>query len=125
MSKKVIEDPKVHVLDEEAYAETQTNDKIKDGDVLVVPSVGVIGVLVSAWPVAVVFENEDYQRIGFHILAADADIACLGARPEHRSMVWIHPVDAPKYEHEEVWPEDPGTDYTASWNLANEVAKKS
>jgi hypothetical protein len=37
----------------EAYDETQTNEDISDGDILVVPSENVVGYLVEAWPVAV------------------------------------------------------------------------
>jgi hypothetical protein len=36
----------------EAYDLTQTDDTIKDGDVLIVGSEGVVGVMVGAWPTA-------------------------------------------------------------------------
>jgi hypothetical protein len=41
----------------EAYDETQTNEEISDGDVLVVPTENVVGYLVEAWPVAVTRER--------------------------------------------------------------------
>src|SRR5438105_4540394 len=37
----------------EVYAFSQTCDTIHDGDVLVVPDEGIVGVLIGAWPVAV------------------------------------------------------------------------
>jgi hypothetical protein len=37
----------------EVYAFSQTMDEIRDGDVLIVPDEGVVGILVQAWPVAV------------------------------------------------------------------------
>ena len=37
----------------EAYDWTQCSDKIKDGDVLIVPSEGIVGFLYRAWPVAI------------------------------------------------------------------------
>lgn len=42
--------------------------QIKDGDVLVVPSEGIIGVLIEAWPTAVVWPDEDcgsFHRMSF------------------------------------------------------------
>jgi hypothetical protein len=41
----------------DAYDETQTNEEISDGDVLVVPSENVVGYLVQAWPVTVTRER--------------------------------------------------------------------
>jgi hypothetical protein len=37
----------------EAYDESQCDDAIHDGDVLVVASEGVVGILVKAWPIAI------------------------------------------------------------------------
>jgi hypothetical protein len=58
----------VHYLGEvlgpdHAYAETQTNDAIQDGDILVVREAGVVGVMVQAWPVMV---TGDSGETGFH-----------------------------------------------------------
>ncbi len=53
----------------EAYDMTQTTDDIHDGDVLVVQSEGVVGVLVSAWPCAVGTHHGEFHRIG-----VDADL---------------------------------------------------
>lgn len=36
----------------EAYDVSQCDDRIQDGDILAVPSEGVVGVLIKAWPVA-------------------------------------------------------------------------
>ena len=52
----------------EAYDATQWNDEINDGDVLLVPSEHVAGVLVRAWPVAV-FGGPG----AFHVLADGMD----------------------------------------------------
>ena len=46
---------------ESAYAETQTSDRIKMGDLLEMPGQGVAGYLHAAWPVAVTQE-----RAGLH-----------------------------------------------------------
>jgi hypothetical protein len=60
----------VHTLEAEtAYAETQTSDAIKDGDVLAIPEIGLYGVMMRAWPVAVVGWTGD---TGFHTLAHGA-----------------------------------------------------
>lgn len=60
----------VHSLDPEyAYDETQTNSDIKDGDVLLVNNPDgskTLGIMMEAWPVAVVGE-----RGSFHSLKAD------------------------------------------------------
>ncbi|MFD1145915.1 hypothetical protein [Saccharothrix hoggarensis] len=48
--------PMVHTFDGTtgaAFRRTQTDDAIEDGDVLYVPSEGVVGIMVDAWPVAV------------------------------------------------------------------------
>ena len=42
----------------QAYNQTQVDDSIKDGDVLIVPSEGVYGFLNEAWPIAVVGQGE-------------------------------------------------------------------
>lgn len=55
MTQATITDPAIHVFDStgEAYDDTQTRDDIRDGDVLLIPSEGVVGFLNAAWPVAV------------------------------------------------------------------------
>lgn len=42
-----------------AYDASQMDSDIKDGDVLVVASEGVIGFLMGAWPVAVAYAEDD------------------------------------------------------------------
>ena len=54
----------------EAYDATQVDERIKNGDVLIVPSEKVAGVLVEAWPVAV---TEAFGH--FHQFSKDADIS--------------------------------------------------
>lgn len=66
---------KVHTFADshEAYDASQTRDSIEDGDVLSVPSEHVIGVLVGAWPVAVIWDPD--SQIGcFHRLADDTNV---------------------------------------------------
>lgn len=59
----------VHILDKwSAYPATQTSDVIKDGDVLVVPEVGVVGIMVKAWPCAIV--GRGLTTVGFHSIEA-------------------------------------------------------
>ena len=46
--------PRIHNLDAlMAYDSTQTDEEIQDGDVLVVPSAKMVGVMISAWPTAI------------------------------------------------------------------------
>jgi hypothetical protein len=63
MTKKIAT-PQVHVFDDsgDAYDASQCDDKIKDGDVLVVPSERVVGVLIEAWPVAVSTEHGEFHE---------------------------------------------------------------
>lgn len=58
---KTITSPSVHRFDDtgDAYDSTQCDDSIKDGDVIVVESEGVVGVLIQAWPVAVTEKHGD------------------------------------------------------------------
>lgn len=52
-------DIQIHVIDpESAYAQTQTDDEIKDGDVLVIPSLGIVGFLYLAWPTAIIYDPD-------------------------------------------------------------------
>ena len=46
-----------------AYDETQTDDNIKDGDVLAVSSENVVGFLHEAWPLAVTVEPGEFHRL--------------------------------------------------------------
>lgn len=152
--------PTVHTLDADyAYAETQTSDAIKDGDVLVIETreLRMVAVMMAAWPVAIVFPG-DVPPCGFHTLAPDADITCIGKRDERRDWITIHPrkyivtlngadvsehdspmaaedaarairggvryEDLEPYRHEEIWPANPGTDYTDSIALARATAEE-
>jgi hypothetical protein len=117
---KVIQTPAVHYLDARgAYDQTQTDDSIKDGDVLIVRECGVVGFMMRAWPVALF---GDFLSVGFHNLAEDADITRLGAREETRKTFTICPPDAPRFEQETVFPADPGTNYFRSFALAMQHA---
>lgn len=42
----------------DAYNESQWNEEIKHGDILVVASEGVIGILFRAWPTAIVYDED-------------------------------------------------------------------
>ncbi|WP_199570569.1 hypothetical protein [Streptomyces murinus] len=57
--------PKVHRFDStgDAYDATQWNDEIRDGDVLVVESEGVVGILRSAWPAALTPANGELHKL--------------------------------------------------------------
>jgi len=66
----VNENPVEHSFDStgEAYDACQTLDYIHDGDILIVPSEEVVGVLIEAWPTAV-----GEQRGEFHQMGEDED----------------------------------------------------
>jgi len=57
-------EPEIFYFEEsgDAYDQTQYRDDINFGDVLVVKSEGVVGLLVSAWPVAVTKANGKFHR---------------------------------------------------------------
>jgi hypothetical protein len=121
-SPRIISNPRVHILDEDdAYAVTQTSDDIRDGDVLVVPSAGVVAVMVGAWPTTVVGDGSD---LDFHTLDADVSPSCLLSSPGRYDASL--PV-CPRHDQFVInyWPltkRDAGRDYSASWRLAHEVA---
>jgi hypothetical protein len=73
---------KTHRFDStsDAYDASQTDESISNGDVLVVESERVVGVLVDAWPVAVTPE-----RGAFHTFAPDVDVARSALSPSARS----------------------------------------
>jgi len=58
--------PAVHTFDStgEAYDASQCDDDISDGDVLVVPSESVVGVLIQAWPCAVGTLHGEFHTAG-------------------------------------------------------------
>lgn len=62
--------PQVHIFETtgEAYDGSQCRDDISNGDVLAVPSEGVVGVLVEAWPVAITKEHGAFHTYmpGWH-----------------------------------------------------------
>jgi hypothetical protein len=72
---------RIHTFDNttDAYNDTQTLESISDGDVLVVPSENVVGVLVEAWPVAVTAEVGQ-----FHMIASRDALVTLGAMHQSR-----------------------------------------
>jgi len=47
----------------EAYNASQTSDAIRDGDVLVVSTEGVVGIMVAAWPTAVTEETGEFHGL--------------------------------------------------------------
>ncbi|MFC0546889.1 hypothetical protein [Kutzneria chonburiensis] len=55
----------VHVFfsSEEAYGASQCLDEIQDGDVLYVPTEGIVGILVGAWPVAVTDQAGEFHPL--------------------------------------------------------------
>lgn len=57
--------PAVHRFDDtrEAYDATQCRDDIRDGDVLVVESEGVVGFLDEAWPVALTKAHGEFHGL--------------------------------------------------------------
>ena len=68
---------------DKAYNESQVNDSIKDGDVLYVPSEGVVGVLNEAWPIAVT-----EQAGAFHIMSGGHTIEGIeGGKYAHAAQV--------------------------------------
>lgn len=76
---------RVHVFDStsDAYDESQCNDNIKDGDILVIQSEGVIGIMMQAWPVAIV----GTQHPGaFHVAKVDIDWADMDGRDYTNSV---------------------------------------
>lgn len=58
-----------------AYDETQVNSDIKDGDVLIVPDQGVVGIMFKAWPTALTSENGHFHTFEYESdEARDSDI---------------------------------------------------
>lgn len=100
--------------------ETPDGVKINDGDVLVVESEGVVGILHRAWPVAVTKVHGS-----FHTLAKGVDWSCVGAQEEKTIETTIHPDGGDPYPHVEVFPADPGTDYTESVKVAKAIMARA
>ena len=89
----------------DAYDVVNSDDSIRDGDVLVVEGERVVGIAVSAWPTAITVE-----RGAFHTFADGVDLTCVGKRPAmHEGTLYALPAD-------------PGTDYTASVDAARAIA---
>lgn len=61
----VNEKPVEHSFDStaEAYNMSQTWDAIQDGDILIVPSENVVGVMIEAWPVAVSENTGEFHKL--------------------------------------------------------------
>jgi len=111
----VITGARVHVIRDHAhggaYAESQTNDDIRDGDILLVPGVAV-AVMVKAWPLRVAGESGLFDE-----MSDDADITTLGAYPWGR----LFPATTWAPEGEYVAPKA-GADYSESFALAHTIA---
>jgi hypothetical protein len=62
--------PKLHTFETtgEAYDASQTDDRIRDGDILHVPTEDVVGILLEAWPVAITEKHGE-----FHLANDDLD----------------------------------------------------
>jgi hypothetical protein len=111
---KIITCPTVHTFDStvDAYDAVNSDDSIRDGDVLIVADERVVGIAVSAWPTAVTPEHG-----AFHTLAEGVEWSCVGKRDEDRTDYTI--AEGPHAgQHTYVIPADPGTDYTASVEVA-------
>lgn len=107
---RVITSPRVHLLDtDDPYADSQCDDTIADGDILVVGDVVVV--MVSAWPLLV---SGDGERYGFHTMREDADIRCLGAYRFGRRMEHGFGI-----EHTNA---TGGADYSESFAIARRLA---
>jgi hypothetical protein len=85
------DDYSVWTIDEdeasEIYAITQTSDELKMGDVFVIPSEGIIGVLIDAWPTAIIAPQEGDQKMdvdlhGLHTLNWESR----DSSPEHPAI---------------------------------------
>lgn len=73
-------EPRVHEFDStiEAYGASQTDDTIVDGDVLVVRSEQVVGILLEAWPTAVTVAQGAFHE-------AKSWASTVAAAPERRA----------------------------------------
>jgi hypothetical protein len=89
---------RIHTFDNtvDAYNDTQTLESIEDGDVLVVPSENVVGILFQAWPVAVTRARGEFHRfasddlMGYASQVQDAqDVARVIGAPIHPSEVVV------------------------------------
>ncbi|MFS0885093.1 hypothetical protein [Aeromicrobium sp. 179-A 4D2 NHS] len=85
--KPLIENPAVHEFNdpEFAYAETQTRDDIKDGDLLVIKNhdgTSTVGFLCEAWPIAV-----HGPTGGLHSFKNDDREAFLAEKPEYARVL--------------------------------------
>lgn len=81
-----------------AYDATQTNSDIRDGDVLIVPNEGVLGIMVKAWPVALTSEKGQFDGIRLNRPTLD-DFRRIDSLREYRDSV----ERAISYLDEEVW----------------------
>lgn len=101
---------------------------VNDGDVLVVASEGIIGFAYKAWPVAIVYpgwmSGNRVETGAFHVLGDDVDIKRVGKREEVRKTIRICPPGEEPFDQENVFPADPGTDYSASKQRCIDVAKE-
>lgn len=105
---------RVHEYNTTAYAydETQTNDDIRDGDVVIALHEGVVGILDQAWPFAITTEHGEFHgppnksahkhRDG--AFTASLDVALTEA---YRLGFAVHPLNSPQVTPEEPEPEKP------------------
>lgn len=64
MSAKYITQPNLWYFEDSgsAYDISQTDDRVKDGDILVVPSEKAVAIMVEAWPIIIDGFDEDLQH---------------------------------------------------------------
>ncbi|MEC3995196.1 hypothetical protein VSR01_17305 [Actinacidiphila sp. DG2A-62] len=102
-AKAPVTDPRAHRFDStrEAYDATQWNDEIRDGDVLVIASEKVVGILNLAWPVALTVRHGELHTLAVPIsevgegrYAESARLAGEQARELHVAFRDDHAPDA-------------------------------
>jgi hypothetical protein len=77
----------------QGYNHSQTSDKIKDGDVLSVPSEGVHGFMYQAWPVASTEAHGEFHKADMEGLLGDSP-QYARAHEVAQSLAHIQPKDA-------------------------------
>lgn len=58
--------PRAHIFEDgtgDAYDTTQCDESIRNGDVLVVSSEGVVGIMLEAWPTAITAEHGHFHAL--------------------------------------------------------------
>lgn len=89
--------PKIHTFEGltsgEVYDLTQTDDSIKDGDVLVIPQNlaeshnGIVGILIEAWPTSVHGHDPDHTNHQLHGFDNIEDFLAHGDNEKYRASI--------------------------------------